>query len=57
MTLRIDHDSIAKAMRQAALKAKYGTREEQAGRFIAAKPEAVSEQAARKAAQAKTRKA
>lgn len=37
MTLRIDRMNIAKAMRDAALKAKYGTREEQSGRFIAVK--------------------
>lgn len=36
MTLRIDHDSIARAMRDAAAKARHGTREEQSGRFLAA---------------------
>lgn len=34
MTLRVDQDNIAEAMRQAALKARSGMFEEQAGRFI-----------------------
>jgi len=57
MTLRVDHDNIAKAMRQAALKAKYGDRDEQSGRFIVAKPAAGDGGSARQTAPAKARKA
>ncbi len=57
MTLRVDHDSIARAMRQAALKAIYGDRDEQSGRFIAARPTAGDEASARKATPVKARKA
>ncbi|MGE5565643.1 MAG: hypothetical protein ACM3YN_05750 [Parcubacteria group bacterium] len=35
MNKPLDHDSIAKAMKEAAWVAKHGTREERSGRFIA----------------------
>ncbi|MFC5387871.1 hypothetical protein U0030_12440 [Brevundimonas bullata] len=38
MKSRIDPDTIAKAMKAAAVVAKTGTREERSGKFIAPKP-------------------
>jgi len=37
MSNPIDHETIARAMKEAAWIAKHGTREEKAGRFLAAK--------------------
>ena len=42
----LDPDVIAKAMKEAAWKARYGTREEQSGKFLG-KQEAVEQAAAR----------
>lgn len=36
MNKPLDHDAIAKAMKEAAWVAKHGTREERSGRFMAA---------------------
>ncbi|MFZ4166988.1 hypothetical protein [Brevundimonas sp. NPDC058933] len=42
MKPRIDPDTIAKAMKAAAVVAKTGTREERSGRFIAPKAEPIT---------------